>query len=252
MFVIIIIVNMILKLWKHKKGTYIIVFEFIGVSKIYKKEFLAVNDINLKINQGEFVFLVGRSGAGKSTLVKLLLKEEDPTAGKILYKGNDITKIRRRGIPVYRRNIGFVFQDFRLLSKMTVYENVAFAMEIIGTSTKTIRREIPTVLSMVGLADKSKSYPDELSGGEKQRVAIARAVINRPEIIIADEPTGNLDHDTSLEIMKIFTEINRRGTTLIMATHDREIVNRMQKRVIEIKKGSIIRDIKSGGYQSEF
>lgn len=227
-------------------------FEFIGVSKIFKKEFLAVNNINLKINQGEFVFLVGRSGAGKSTLVKLLLKEEEPTAGKILYKGDDITKIRRRSIPVYRRNIGFVFQDFRLLPKMTVYENVAFAMEIIGTSTKTIRREIPTVLSMVGLADKSKSYPDELSGGEKQRVAIARAVINRPEIIIADEPTGNLDHDTSLEIMKIFTEINRRGTTLIMATHDREIVNRMQKRVVEIKKGSIIRDIKSGGYQSEF
>lgn len=227
-------------------------FEFIGVSKIFKKEFLAVNDINIKINQGEFVFLVGRSGAGKSTLVKLLLKEEDPTTGKILYKGNDIAKIRRRGIPVYRRNIGFIFQDFRLLPKMTVYENVAFAMEIIGTSTKTIRREIPTVLSMVGLADKSKSYPDELSGGEKQRVAIARAVINRPEIIIADEPTGNLDHDTSLEIMKIFTEINRRGTTLIMATHDREIVNKMQKRVIEIKKGSIIRDIKSGGYQSEF
>jgi len=228
------------------------VFEFIGVSKIFKKEFLAVNDINLKINQGEFVFLVGRSGAGKSTLVKLLLKEEEPTSGRILYKGNDITKIRRRSIPVYRRNIGFVFQDFRLLPKMTVYENVAFAMEIIGTSTKTIRREIPTVLSMVGLADKSRSYPDELSGGEKQRVAIARAVINRPEIIIADEPTGNLDHDTSLEIMKIFTEINRRGTTLIMATHDREIVNRMQKRVVEIKKGSIIRDIKSGGYQSEF
>lgn len=227
-------------------------FEFIGVSKVYKKEFLAVNDINLKINQGEFVFIVGRSGAGKSTLVKLLLKEEDPTAGKILYKGNDIARIRRRGIPVYRRNIGFIFQDFRLLPKMTVYENVAFAMEIIGTSSKTIRREIPTVLSMVGLADKSKSYPDELSGGEQQRVAIARAVINRPEVIIADEPTGNLDHDTSLEIMKIFTEINRRGTTLIMATHDREIVNRMQKRVIEIKKGSIIRDIKSGGYQSEF
>lgn len=227
-------------------------FEFIGVSKIFKKEFVAVNDINLKINQGEFAFLVGRSGAGKSTLVKLLLKEEDPTTGEILYKGNDIAKIRRRGIPVYRRNIGFVFQDFRLLPKMTVYENVAFAMEIIGTSTKTIRREIPTVLSMVGLSDKSKSYPDELSGGEKQRVAIARAVINRPEIIIADEPTGNLDHDTSLEIMKIFTEINRRGTTLIMATHDREIVNKLQKRVIEIKKGSIIRDIKSGGYQSEF
>ncbi len=227
-------------------------FEFIDVSKIYKKEFLAVNNINLKITPGEFVFLVGKSGAGKSTLVKLLLKEENPTSGTILYKGENVTKIRRRNIADYRRKIGFVFQDYRLLPKMTVYENVAFAMEIIGTSSKTIRREIPTVLTMVGLADKAKSYPDELSGGEKQRVAIARAVVNRPETIIADEPTGNLDPDTSQEIMKIFTEINRRGTTLIMATHDKEIVNRMQKRVIELKKGCIIRDIKSGGYTNEF
>jgi len=228
------------------------VFEFIDVSKIYKKEFLAVNNINLKITPGEFVFLVGKSGAGKSTLVKLLLKEENPTNGTILYKGENITKIRRRNVSDYRRKIGFVFQDYRLRPKMTVYENVAFAMEIIGTSPKTIRREIPTVLTMVGLADKSKSYPDELSGGEKQRVAIARAVVNRPETIIADEPTGNLDPDTSQEIMKIFTEINKRGTTMIMATHDKEIVNRMQKRVIELKKGSIIRDIKSGGYTNEF
>lgn len=227
-------------------------FEFIDVSKIYKKEFLAVNNINLKITPGEFVFLVGKSGAGKSTLVKLLLKEENPTSGTILYKGENITKIRRRNVSDYRRKIGFVFQDYRLLPKMTVYENVAFAMEIIGTSSKTIRREIPTVLTMVGLADKAKSYPDELSGGEKQRVAIARAVVNRPETIIADEPTGNLDPDTSQEIMKIFTEINRRGTTMIMATHDKEIVNKMQKRVIELKKGCIIRDIKSGGYNNEF
>ncbi|QSX06132.1 cell division ATP-binding protein FtsE [Sedimentibacter sp. zth1] len=226
-------------------------FEFIDVSKIFKKEFLAINKINLKIEQGEFVFLVGKSGAGKSTLVKLLLKEENPTMGTILYKNEDITKIRRRNISTYRRNIGFVFQDYRLLPKMTVYENVAFAMEIIGTSHKTIRREIPTVLSMVGLSDKSKSYPDELSGGEKQRVAIARAVVNRPEIIIADEPTGNLDPETSQEIMKIFTEINRRGTTLIMATHDKDIVNRLHKRVVELKKGAIIRDIKSGGYANE-
>lgn len=227
-------------------------FEFIDVSKVYKKEFLAVSSINLKITPGEFVFLVGKSGAGKSTLVKLLLKEENPTNGTILYKGDNITRIKRRNVADYRRNIGFVFQDYRLLPKMTVYENVAFAMEIIGTSPKTIRREIPTVLSMVGLSDKIKSYPDELSGGEKQRVAIARAVVNRPETIIADEPTGNLDPETSQEIMKIFTEINRRGTTLIMATHDKDIVNRMQKRVIELKKGSIIRDIKSGGYANEF
>lgn len=226
-------------------------FEFTNVSKIFKKEFLAINKINLKIDKGEFVFLVGKSGAGKSTLVKLMLKEEDPTVGKIFYKNEDITKIRKRNLATYRRNIGFVFQDCRLLQKMTVYENVAFAMEIIGTNSKTIRREIPTVLSMVGLSDKAKSYPDELSGGEKQRVAIARAVVNRPEIIIADEPTGNLDPETSQEIMKIFTEINRRGTTLIMATHDRDIVNRLQKRVIELKKGSIIRDIKQGGYANE-
>lgn len=226
-------------------------FEFVDVSKIYKKEFVAINRVNLKIEAGEFVFLVGKSGAGKSTLVKLLLKEENPTSGTILYKDQNITKIRRRNISTYRRNIGFVFQDYRLLPKMTVYENVAFAMEIIGTNHKTIRREIPTVLSMVGLSDKAKSYPDELSGGEKQRVAIARAVINRPEIIIADEPTGNLDPETSMEIMKIFTEINRRGTTLIMATHDKDIVNKLQKRVIELKKGSVIRDIKSGGYVHE-
>lgn len=226
-------------------------FEFVDVSKIFKKEFLAVNKINLKIDKGEFVFLVGKSGAGKSTLVKLLLKELNPTSGKIMYKNKDITKIKPRSISRYRRNIGFVFQDYRLLPKMTVYENVAFAMEVIGKSSKLIRREVPIVLSMVGLGDKLKSYPDELSGGEQQRVAIARAIVNRPEIVIADEPTGNLDPETSYEIMKIFTEINKRGTTLIMATHDRDIVNRMCKRVIELKRGTIIRDISSGGYSNE-
>lgn len=225
--------------------------EFIDVNKIYKKEFPAVKNVSLKIDKGEFVFLVGKSGAGKSTLVKLLLKEENPTSGEIFYNGENITRIKKRSIAEYRRQIGFIFQDYRLLPKMTVYENVAFAMEIIGCNPKAIRREVPTVLAMVGLSDKSKSYPDELSGGEKQRVAIARAIVNRPETIIADEPTGNLDPETSSEIMKIFTEINKRGTTIIMATHDRDIVNSMHKRVIEIKKGTIIRDIKEGGYAHE-
>lgn len=226
--------------------------EFKDISKIYKKEFLAINHVNLKIDEGEFVFLVGKSGAGKTTLVKLLLKEIEPSSGKIFYHDEDITKIRRQHIARYRRQIGFVFQDYRLIPKKNVFENVAFAMEIIGQSRKNIRREVPTVLNMVGLASKAKNYPEELSGGEMQRVAIARAVINRPKIIIADEPTGNLDPETSVEIMKIFTEINKRGTTLIMATHDREIVNRMQKRVIELKKGSVIRDIEAGGYAHEY
>lgn len=227
------------------------VIEFNNVSKIYKKEFTAVKNINLKIDNGEFVFFVGKSGAGKSTLIKLLLREISPSEGTIIYNKQDINKIRKRNVAEYRRKIGFVFQDYRLLPRLTVYENVAFAMEMICCNSKTIRREVPLVLSMVGLSDKAKHYPDELSGGEQQRVAIARAVINKPETIIADEPTGNLDPETSKEIMKILTEINKRGTTVIMATHDREIVNQYQKRVIELKSGVIIRDIKAGGYVNE-
>lgn len=225
--------------------------EFNNVTKIYKKEFTAVKNIDLNIDKGEFVFIVGKSGAGKSTLIKLLLKEISPTEGIIRYNGQDIDKIRKRNVAEYRRHIGFVFQDFRLLPKLTVYENVAFAMEMICCTSKSIRREVPVVLSMVGLSDKAKYYPDELSGGEQQRVAIARAVINKPETIIADEPTGNLDTETSAEIMKILSEINRRGTTVIMATHAREIVNKYQRRVIELKNGSIIRDIRAGGYVDE-
>ncbi|MDW5298651.1 MAG: cell division ATP-binding protein FtsE [Sedimentibacter sp.] len=225
--------------------------EFNNVSKIYKKEFTAVKNINFKIDNGEFIFIVGKSGAGKSTLIKLLLREINPSEGIILYNGQDITKIRKRNVAEYRRKIGFIFQDYRLLPKMTVYENIAFAMEMICCTSKNIRREVPLVLSMVGLSDKAKHYPDELSGGEQQRVAIARAVINKPETIIADEPTGNLDPDTSKEVMKILTEVNKRGTTVIMATHDREIVNLYQKRVIELKSGAIIRDIKAGGYINE-
>mgnify|MGYP000633950895 CR=1 FL=1 len=226
--------------------------EFMEVSKIYKKQQTAVKNISMKIEKGEFVFLVGKSGAGKTTLIKLLLKEINPTSGKIYYDGKEITKLKNRQVPELRRRIGVVFQDFRLLPKMTVYENIAFAMEIVGNSSRNIRREVPTVLSMVGLSNKANHYPDELAGGEQQRVAIARAVINKPEIIIADEPTGNLDPETSYEIMKIFTEINKRGTTLIMATHDRAIVDQMHKRVIELKKGIIIRDSREGGYYNEF
>jgi cell division transport system ATP-binding protein len=227
------------------------VIEFNNVTKIYKKTFTAVKDINIKIDKGEFIFIVGKSGAGKSTLIKLLLREISPSDGIITYNNQDINKIRKRNVAAYRRNIGFIFQDYRLLPKMTVYENIAFAMEMICCQAKNIRREVPLVLSMVGLSDKAKYYPDELSGGEQQRVAIARAVINKPETIIADEPTGNLDTETSKEIMKILTEINKRGTTVIMATHDREIVNHYQKRVIELKNGAIIRDINSGGYSDE-
>jgi len=227
------------------------VIEFNNVSKIYKKEFTAVKNINLKIDDGEFLFIVGKSGAGKSTLIKLLLREIISSEGIITYNEQDIAKIRKRNVAQYRRKIGFVFQDYRLLPRMTVYENVAFAMEMICCNSKTIRREVPLVLSMVGLSDKAKYYPDELSGGEQQRVAIARAVINKPETIIADEPTGNLDPDTSKEIMKILTEINKRGTTVIMATHDVNIVNSYQKRVVELKRGVIIRDIKAGGYVNE-
>ncbi len=225
--------------------------EFNNVSKIYKNEFTAVKNINLKIEKGEFLFIVGKSGAGKSTLIKLLLREINPTEGIITYNNQNITKIRKRNIAEYRRNIGFIFQDYRLLPKLTVYENIAFAMEMICCNAKSIRREVPLVLSMVGLSDKAKYYPDELSGGEQQRVAIARAVINKPETIIADEPTGNLDQETSKEIMKILTEINKRGTAVIMATHDREIVNRYQKRVVELKQGVIIRDMKQGGYNND-
>ncbi len=225
--------------------------EFKNVSKIYKREFTAVKDINLKIDGGEFLFIVGKSGAGKSTLIKLLLREIAPSEGTISYNNQDITKIRKRNVSLYRRNIGFVFQDYRLLPKMTVYENIAFAMEMICCPPKTIRREVPLVLSMVGLSDKAKYYPDELSGGEQQRVAIARAVINKPETIIADEPTGNLDPETSKEIMKILTEINKRGTTVIMATHDMNIVHNYQKRVVELKRGVIVRDMKTGGYANE-
>nr|WP_279230393.1 cell division ATP-binding protein FtsE [Thermohalobacter berrensis] len=221
------------------------------VSKEYTKGVKALKDINIHIDKGEFVFIVGSSGAGKSTLIKLLLKEEEPTDGKIILNNMDITNISNRKIPYIRRSVGVVFQDFRLLPNKTVFENVAFAMEIIGASSREIRRRVPIVLSMVGLSHKANNYPNELSGGEQQRVSIARAIVNNPNVLIADEPTGNLDPDTAWEIMKILREINRRGTTIVMATHARDIVNIMKRRVIALEKGTVVRDERKGVYDYE-
>ncbi|WP_072725747.1 cell division ATP-binding protein FtsE [Tepidibacter thalassicus] len=222
--------------------------EFKDVNKSYKNGKVALSNINLKIDKGEFVFLVGSSGAGKSTFIKLLLKEKEVTTGKIIIEGQDITKIPRRKIPQFRRNIGVVFQDFRLLPNKTVYENVAFAMEIIGQSSKNIRRRVPFILGMVGLSDKAKFYPHELSGGEQQRVSIARAIVNKPSLLIADEPTGNLDPSTAKEIMNLLMDINRRGTTIIMATHAKDLVDKMRKRVIALDKGKVVKDEERGTY----
>ncbi|TFZ40383.1 cell division ATP-binding protein FtsE [Soehngenia longivitae] len=224
---------------------------FVNVSKEYKNGVIALYDINIEINKGEFVFLVGSSGAGKSTLIKLLLKEEGITRGKLYLNGTDITRVPNRRIPFIRRQLGVVFQDFRLLPNKTVYENVAFAMEIIGASPRAIRRRVPTVLSMVDLSRKASSYPDQLSGGEQQRVSIARSIVNNPPVLIADEPTGNLDPDTANDIMKALVDINNRGTTVLMATHAKEIVNSMRKRVIALENGRIIRDEEKGGYDIE-
>lgn len=221
------------------------------VSKEFADGNKVLRNINLTINNGEFVFLVGSSGAGKSTIIKLLLKEMEPTTGTIIVGDKDITKYKRREIPFHRRNIGVVFQDFRLLQDKTVYENVAFAMEVIEAPPKEIRRQVPIILSMVGLSRKSNLYPQQLSGGEQQRVSMARAMVNSPSILIADEPTGNLDPDMSWDIMKTLSEINQRGTTILMATHASDIVDRMKKRVIEIDNGIITRDEMKGGYSSE-
>lgn len=225
--------------------------KFTDISVEYKKGVKALSNINLTIDKGEFVFVVGPSGAGKSTLIKLLLKEVEPTKGKLNFMGMDITKVRNRRIPYIRRNMGVVFQDFRLLPNKTVYENVAFAMEIIGLPAKEIRRRVPMALSMVNLSDKAYNYPNQLSGGEHQRVAIARAIVNRPAILIADEPTGNLDPDTAWEIMKLIKRINSRGTTVVMATHARDIVNAMRRRVVALEAGHIVRDEEKGVYDNE-
>ena len=218
------------------------------VSKSYSAGIPALNDVSLNIEEGEFVFVVGDSGSGKSTLIKLLLKELEPTEGTITINGRKLNKIRRRQIPKFRRNIGVVFQDFRLLKDRNIYDNVAFAQKVIGESNRSIKKNVPKLLSMVGLAAKYRSYPRQLSGGEQQRVAIARALINKPKILLADEPTGNLDPKTSREIMKLLEEINARGTTVLVVTHDQDIVNTLKKRVIRMQKGIITGDEKESGY----
>lgn len=220
------------------------------VSKSYSAGVPALNDVNLEIEAGEFVFVVGDSGSGKSTLIKLLLKELEPTEGVITIDGRKLNTIHHRQIPKFRRNIGVVFQDFRLLKDRNVYDNVAFAQRVIGASVRESKKKVPVMLSTVGLAAKYKSFPKQLSGGEQQRVAIARALVNQPKILLADEPTGNLDSNNAWEIMKLLEEINNLGTTVVVVTHNMEIVKVMNKRVITIKKGVIVSDV-SGGYNED-
>ena len=222
--------------------------DLVDVTKSYGKGLPAVNHANLHIDKGEFVFVVGSRGSGKSTLIKLLLKELDATAGNIVVNGERLKGLKHRKVPKYRRKLGVVFQDFRLLKDRNVYENVAFAQRVIGKPTRVIRKRVPEVLQEVGLAGKYKSFPDELSGGEQQRVAIARALINRPDILLADEPTGNLDPATSMEIMELLDRINGRGTTVLVVTHNKDIVNAMKKRVVTMHEGVIVSDEKEGGY----
>ena len=222
-----------------------------NVCKAYSTGAPALKDVNLHISRGEFVFIVGDSGSGKSTLIKLLLRELTVTSGYINVMGYDLSKIKHRKIPKFRRNLGVVFQDFRLLKDRNVYENVAFAQRIIQKSNKEIKRNVPSILSVVGLAGKYKAKPRQLSGGEQQRVALARALVNKPTVLLADEPTGNLDPKNSWEIMKLLEQINENGTTVIVVTHNREIVNAMQKRVVTLKKGVVISDEEKGGYIDE-
>ena len=223
-----------------------------NVSKSYTNDGMpALNNVSLHIDRGEFVFIVGDSGSGKSTMIKLLLRELTPTSGRIIVNNFDLSKLKRRKIPKYRRNIGVVFQDFRLLKDRNVYENVAFGQRVIERPTKEIKKNVPAMLSLVGLPEKYRSKTKELSGGEQQRVALARALVNNPPILLADEPTGNLDPRNSWEIMKLLEEINRRGTTVVVVTHNREIVNAMRKRVITVKKGIIVSDEEKGEYIDE-
>ena len=222
---------------------------FDNVTKIYEdNNTIALQNVNFVVNKGDFVFLVGHSGAGKSSVIRMLLCEERPTSGTVMVNGFDIGKIERKQIPYLRRSVGVVFQDFRLLSNRTVYENVAFAMNVVGAPSRVIRRRVPEVLSLVDLAHKAKAYPNQLSGGEQQRVSMARALANNPSILIADEPTGNLDLKRSDEIMETLEKINQKGTTVVMATHAEKIVNSMQKRVITLDMGALVRDEEKGGY----
>ena len=222
-----------------------------NVSKTYSTGAVAMDDISLSIDKGEFVFIVGPSGAGKSTLMKMLLLEESPDKGDLIVNEHNLRELPKKKIPYLRRSMGVIFQDYRLLPDKTVYENVAFAMRIVEASRREMKQNIEKVLGLVGLKHKAKSFPAQLSGGEQQRVAIARAIVNNPVIVIADEPTGNLDPENSWEIMNIFEEINKSGTTIVMATHDKTIVDRMRRRVIALEKGKIIRDEAKGGYGDE-
>lgn len=222
--------------------------EFRDVTVVYDKDIVGLDRVSFKINDGEFVFLVGKTGAGKSSAIKLLTGEIRPTSGDVIVDGIVVNSLRRSKIPYLRRAQGVVFQDFRLLPNKTVYENVAFAMEIIGKSRKEISRKVPKILALVGLADRAANYPNEISGGEQQRVSIARALVNSPSLIIADEPTGNLDVETSTEVMSLFEEINKMGTTIVMVTHSEKIVNDMCRRVIQLENGLLVRDEENGVY----
>ena len=221
------------------------------VQKTYKNGVVALYDFNLSIKKGEFVFIIGASGSGKSTLIKMLYRAEKPEKGSIIIGGINVAKLKDRKVYILRRKLVVVFQDFKLLPKLTVFENVAFAMEVFGCDKNEIQKRVMQVLDLVGLKHKVRQYPNQLSGGEQQRVVIARAIVNKPKLLICDEPTGNLDPDTSMEIMKVLDNINRMGTTVIMATHDRDIVNRMQKRVIVIEEGKLVQDYERGQYYHE-
>lgn len=233
---------------KHLKDIDAPVIIFDQVSKSYQKGTPAINNVSLQIRKGEFVFIVGSSGSGKSTMIKLMLKEIEPTNGKVFVNFKDLSRLKRGQVAKYRRTVGVVFQNFRLLKDRNVFENVAFAQRVIEMPNSTIRRQVPAILSVMGLADKHKSLPSQLSGGEQQRVALARALVNNPVILLADEPTGNLDPKNSWEIMQLLDEINKRGTTVVVVTHNSDIVNKMQKRVITMSKGNLVSDEQKGGY----
>ena len=222
-----------------------------NVTKVYPGNVTGLKDVSLQIDKGEWVFLVGASGSGKSTMIKLLLKEIDATRGNVIVGGRSLSKLRRSRIPQLRRNIGCVFQDFKLLPTRTVYENVAYALQVQGKGNDEISKKVPDIISLVGLADKTDKFPHELSGGQQQRVSIARAFVNHPALLICDEPTGNLDPETSIGIMQLLYRINRSGTTVVMATHDREMVDKMRRRVIALDSGRIVRDERRGGYETE-
>lgn len=226
--------------------------EFIEVNKVYKNEVCALKDLSFKVEDGEFVFLIGASGAGKTSIIKMLLREIKPTSGEIIVDNVNIVKLRNRKIPQLRKTMGVVFQDFRLLEGKTVFDNIKYPLQILGVSKRVINKRVTEILELVGLSDRAGSFPNQLSGGEQQRVCIARALINRPKYLIADEPTGNLDPNTSEDIMKLLLDVNAKGTTVIVSTHDKDIVNKLKKRVISMDHGAMINDEERGGYFDEF